>query len=161
MGICILTKDLAKSIELCLVAFAFACNNNAIAKVPVAVIGNDQNVVKLEVAETPQEIQQGLMYRTSVPDDTGMVFLFHPPRVTRFWMYHTLIPLDMIFVRDGKIVKICPNVPPCRSENPHECTLYPAEGDITVSEVVEVNGTYCRRHGIKQGDTIRFSLDSP
>ena len=133
------------------------CNSTA-AKMPVAIFSSDKNVVKLEVAETSEQIQRGLMYRMSLPEDSGMVFLFHPPRPTRFWMYHTLIPLDMIFVRDGKILRICENVPPCRSENPHDCALYPEEGDITVSEVVEVNGGYCKRHGIKPSDTIKFAL---
>src|ERR1700690_2661917 len=75
----------------------------AFAKMPLAKIGS--NTVKLEVATTEAEIEKGLMYRTSLPEDQGMVFLFTPPRAVNFWMAHCFISLDMLFVRDGKIVK--------------------------------------------------------
>ena len=130
---------------------------SADAKMPSAKIG--KNVVKLEVAASDKEIQRGLMFRTSMPEDQGMVFLFHPPRPVNFWMYHTLIPLDMLFVRDGKIVKIFENVPPCRSEDPRECPLYPPAGKETaVSEVIELNGGYSKRHEVKEGDPVSFQL---
>ncbi len=72
---------------------------------PTVKLGDQE--VKLEVASSSEEIEHGLMYRTSMPETQGMVFLFHPHRPVAFWMYHTLISLDMLFVRDGKIVKIC------------------------------------------------------
>jgi len=123
---------------------------------PIAKLGG--KVVKLEVAITPAEIQKGLMYRTSMPEDAGMVFIFNPGRAVNFWMYHTLIPLDMLFVKDGKIVKLFENVPPCRSEDPNGCPTYPDGPGIDVSEVVELNGGYAGRHGIKEGDPIAFEL---
>jgi uncharacterized membrane protein (UPF0127 family) len=129
----------------------------ALAAMPTATIGNG-NVVKLEVAASPQEIQRGLMYRTSIPEDNGMVFLFHPEKSVNFWMYHTLISLDMCFIRNGKIVKLCQDVPPCKSENKEECPLYPAGGEIVVSEVIELKGGYARRHGIKEGDSVSFAV---
>ena len=82
----------------------------ALATMPTANIA-DGNIVKLEVASTPEQIERGLMYRTSLADGAGMVFLFHPPRPVKFWMYHTLIPLDMCFVLKGRIVKVFENVP--------------------------------------------------
>jgi uncharacterized membrane protein (UPF0127 family) len=126
------------------------------AKMPVVRIAS-KNVVKLEVASTPAEIEHGLMYRTFLPEDCGMVFLFHPPRAVKFWMYHTLISLDMCFVNDGKIVKIFHNCPPCRSEDPSRCPTYP-ESEMMVSEVIELNGGYAQRHGIKEGDEVSFEL---
>lgn len=123
---------------------------------PVARIGK-ANVVRLEVAHSQEEITRGLMYRTSLPDDAGMVFIFHPAQSVQFWMYHTLIPLDMLFIRDGKIIKIATNVPPCRSENPGDCARYP-EAPALVSEVVEVNGGWCRKHGVVEGDPVKFEL---
>jgi len=129
---------------------------SADAKMPSVKIG--KNVVKLEVAASDKEIQRGLMYRTSMPEDQGMVFLFHPPRAVNFWMYHTLIPLDMLFVKDGKIVKIFENVPPCRSEDPKECPLYPEGPGMTVSEVIELNGGYSKRHEVKEGDSVNFQI---
>ena len=128
------------------------------AKTPLARI-NSKHVVKLEVAVTTQEIQRGLMGRTALPDNAGMVFLFHPPRRVTFWMYRTLIPLDMIFVRDGRVVKLLENVPPCKSQNPEECPHYPEDqGGITVSEVIEVNGGWAAAHGVKEGHAVVFEL---
>ncbi len=126
------------------------------AKAPVAVIGN--NHIKLEVAQTEQEITRGLLYRTSLPEDSGMVFLFDPPRPVNFWMYHTLIPLDMIFVNNGKVVKIFENSQPCKSENPGDCEHFPPGEGITVTEVIEVNGGYSQRHGVKEGEPVMFTL---
>lgn len=125
---------------------------------PMVRIGKD-NVVKLEVALSDEEIQRGLMYRTSMPQDAGMVFLFRPPRPVNFWMYHTLISLDMLFVKDGKIVKIFEQVPPCKSEDPNECPTYPPRGEgVLVSEVIEVNGGYAKAHGLKEGDPVVFDI---
>ncbi len=124
---------------------------------PTVNFGNG-NIVKLEVASTDAEIARGLMFRTSLPEDCGMVFLFHPARSVSFWMYHTLISLDMCFVRDGKIIKLCQDVPPCRSQSADRCPTYPAEGPILVSEVIELKGGYARRHGIKEGDSLSFTI---
>jgi uncharacterized membrane protein (UPF0127 family) len=127
------------------------------AKMPMAKIGTN-NIVKLEVASSEREIQRGLMYRTSLPEDAGMVFIFHPPKPVNFWMYHTLIPLDMIFIKNGKIIKIFEQVPPCRSEKPENCPTYPPGPGITASEVIEVNGGYAKRHLIKAGDPVTYQM---
>ena len=93
-----------------------------------------------------------------MPEDSGMVFLFHPARAVNFWMYHTLIPLDMLFVKDGKVVKLFEHVAPCKSENPHDCPTYPAGAGLSVSEVIEVNSGWAGRHGVKEGDQVTFDL---
>ena len=126
----------------------------AAAKVPVAEIGN--NKIKLEVARTDEEITRGLMYRTSLPPHNGMVFLFRPSRPVKFWMKNCFISLDMLFIKDGKIVKICENVPPCKEPAGQPCPTYPDGDAIEVSEVVEVNAHYARKYGIKEGDAVRF-----
>lgn len=152
-------KQLAALISqasLSVLLFTASVMQAAPAAVPVVEIGD--NKVKLEVAQTREQIERGLMYRSSMPEDSGMVFLFNPPRPVRFWMYHCLMSLDMIFIKDGKIVKIANNVPPCKSQNPEECALYPDGGEILASEVVEVNAGYCKRHNIKEGDAVKFSM---
>ena len=127
------------------------------ADMPKAKIG--VNVIKLEVASTPEAIEHGLMYRTSLPEDQGMVFLFVPPRPVKFWMRNTLIPLDMCFVYEGKIVKIFHDVPPCHETNGLNCPTYPKEDPgILVTEVIEVKGGYANSHSIKEGDSVQFDL---
>ena len=98
------------------------------------------------------------MFRTSLPEDQGMVFLFHPPRPVNFWMYHTKISLDMLFVRSGKIIRIFENVPPCTSEDPRECPTYPQGPGLEASEVIEVQAGYAKKHKVKEGDKVTFEL---
>jgi uncharacterized protein len=125
--------------------------------VPTVKIGAD-NVVKLEVASTREEIEKGLMYRTSLPEDQGMVFLFHPARAVNFWMYHTLIPLDMLFVKNDKVVKIFANAQPCHSENSQDCPTYPPGKGLDASEVIELQAGYAEKHNVKEGDSVSFEL---
>lgn len=141
------------------IALLFLSNPAVLAESPVVEVG--KNKVKVEVAQSQAEIERGLMFRTSLPEDHGMIFLFHPPRKVRFWMFNCNISLDMLFIKDGKILKISRDVPPCRSADPHECPTYPADGEIDASEVLEVNAGYCQRHGVKEGDSVRFRLPGP
>lgn len=126
------------------------------AKNPTVQIGN--SLIKLEVASTPEAIRRGLMYRMSMPEDSGMVFLFRPARPVRFWMFNCLMPLDMLFIKDNKIVKICHEVPPCKSHNANECPLYPESGEIFASEVIELNAGFAKRHAIQEGDSVQFQV---
>lgn len=130
---------------------------NGKAKMPMVDIGGKAKVT-LEVADTEPKITQGLMYRTSLAPDAGMVFLFRPNREVNFWMYHTLIPLDMLFVKNGKIVKLIADVQPCKSENPRDCATYPGGRGVDVSEVIELAAGYAKQHGIQEGDTVTFNL---
>ncbi len=122
---------------------------------PEAIFGKNKPI-QLEIASTPKAIMEGLMYRTSLDQDCGMIFLFNPSQKVNFWMYHTLIPLDMIFIKDRKIVKIFANVPPCKSETKTDCLTYPSGEGILVNEVIEVNGNYCKLHNIKVGDAVEY-----
>lgn len=71
--------------------------------------------MKTEVADTPQETSQGLMYREKLAKDTGMLFILGYEGKHNFWMKNVRIPLDIIFVnRNKEIVKIHRNVPPVR-----------------------------------------------
>jgi hypothetical protein len=129
---------------------------SADAKMPTAKIG--ENMVKLEVAASEAEIEHGLMNRSSMPEDQGMVFLFNPPRKVSFWMCHTLIPLDMLFIDKGKIVKIFHEVPPCTDPTCANCPSYPGGVGMHVTQVIELNGGYANRHSVKEGDKVELEL---
>lgn len=106
---------------------------------------------ELEVAKTPQQQQIGLMYRTSLADNRGMLFVFASPQPTRFWMKNTLIPLDMIFLRKGQVMVIEAAVPPCRS------TACPTYGtDTAIDQVVELKGGTTAQIGLKVGDRVKI-----
>ncbi len=115
----------------------------------VRFIGGKDALVHLEVALTQEQKNQGLMNRNSLPENRGMVFIFKPAQKVTFWMKDTLIPLDMIFIRKGKIVKIIKNAIPNQTE-----ILYPS--DLEVTDVVEVNGGYSDRHNVSVGSKVIF-----
>jgi uncharacterized membrane protein (UPF0127 family) len=105
--------------------------------------------IKLEVAETPEEQAMGLMYRTSLADDRGMLFPFNPPRPVRFWMKNCLISLDMIFIRDGVVRAIIPDVPPCTAE---PCPTYGP--DVPIDGVIELRAGRAAELGLEVGDRL-------
>ena len=105
--------------------------------------------VFLEVAVTDEEKQKGLMNRTNLPENRGMVFVFRPKRQVTFWMKDTLISLDMIFINNGKIVNIVKNAVPNQTT-----VLYPSNAEVT--EVIEVNGGFADKNMIEIGNEISF-----
>ncbi len=105
--------------------------------------------VEVEVARSFDERARGLMFRTELPEDEGMIFLFGQRRDHSFWMKNTCLPLDMLFIdRDGLIVGIEENVP----------TLN--EGSYRVgcpsTLVLEVNAGWSRRHGVTAGQWVQI-----
>lgn len=108
--------------------------------------------ILLEVAQTPLEQAQGLMFRTELAGDRGMLFQFPEPRIARFWMKNTLIPLDMIFLQDGEIKRIIANVPPCKA-NP--CPSYGPMID-EVNQVLELGAGRAKELGLEVNQVLEF-----
>ena len=80
----------------------------------------------VEVAESREKQALGLMFRESMPDDHGMVFIFPAEGMRSFWMKNTKIPLDIFyFDEDLKLVSVSENTTPCRSSR---CPGYPSTG---------------------------------
>ena len=103
----------------------------------------------VEVAETPEQQAQGLMNRQSLAPDRGMVFPRNPPGDASFWMKNTLIPLDLIFIReDGSIARIAENAVPL--------SLDPIPSLEPVSAVLEIAGGRSAELGIKAGDKVSW-----
>ncbi len=105
--------------------------------------------VRVEVARTDPERMQGLMHRSSLPPDAGMLVLFDESADHAFWMRNTLIPLDMIFIDDaGRVVGVVERAEP-------ETTTTRSVG-VPSRYVLEVNGGWARAHGVAAGDRVRF-----
>lgn len=124
--------------------------------IPVTVQTADgkRHVFQSEVAATPAEQERGLMYRTGLKDDFGMIFTPYPaagggPREASFWMKNTPSALDIIFIRpDGTIATIAENAVPF-SETP-------VGSGEPVSAVLEIRGGRAAELGISAGDRVSW-----
>lgn len=112
----------------------------------------DSFVIDLELAVTQQEVADGLMYRPSLPENRGMLFLFGNDRYPSFWMKNTLISLDLIFLdRTGRVVDVIAGVPPCAAD---PCPTYSPEK--LSRAVLEIAAGAASAHGIEVGAAIVF-----
>ena len=105
----------------------------------------------VEVATTPQQMEQGLMFRPSLAPDAGMIFDYGRPSMAMMWMKNTLIPLDMLFVdAAGRVVNIHERAVPG--------SLATIAAAAPVRAVIELNGGTAARLGIKPGDRVDFPI---
>jgi len=101
----------------------------------------------VEFALTPEQQEQGLMYRSSLAPDAGMLFVFEQSRTQIFWMKNTLIPLDMVFIAaNGRIVDFHERAVPMDET--------PIPSKAPALAVLELNGGTVARLGIKIGDVV-------
>ncbi|MBL1208974.1 DUF192 domain-containing protein [Geminocystis sp. GBBB08] len=112
----------------------------------------NNEVIELEIAQTPQQQSIGLMYRDSLSPNHGMLFPFNPPQTVSFWMKNVSIPLDMIFISEG-IVKHIANASPCKSE---ACPLY--NSNVPIDQVIELAENRAKELNIKIGDHINIKM---
>ena len=108
-------------------------------------------VFQIELATTDDERSTGLMYRTDLPDGSGMLFDFSPPQLVSMWMKNTPLSLDMIFIQaDGRILRIAHNT------EPQSTVAIPSGG--LVKGVLEVIGGTAKKYGIVPGDRVGHRL---
>jgi uncharacterized membrane protein (UPF0127 family) len=111
--------------------------------------GNPITTIDIEIADDPQSRETGMMGRPMLGENHGMLFVFQQEQHLSFWMMNTMISLDMIFAdANGTIVTIHRNAVPFSQEG------YAA--DKNGLYVLEVNGGFCDRYGIGEGDTIEW-----
>ena len=106
------------------------------------------NRFTVEVAATLEQQEKGLMFRTSLAPDHGMIFPYDPPHEVGFWMKNTLIPLDIIFIREnGTIARISP-------AQAMSLDLVPSGEPIAL--VLEIAAGRAAQLGIKEGDRVEW-----
>lgn len=117
----------------------------------LVIITQDEEVkVDVEIADSPKERQDGLMYRENLDENSGMLFIFEREKPVSFWMKNTKIPLDIIFTSgNGTITEIKGAVQPCLSD---PCTTYPSE--YPTRYVLEVNSGFSDGNNIQVGDKL-------
>lgn len=116
--------------------------------------------VDLELAQTPQQREVGLMYRESLPPDSGMLFVYQAPSTEGYWMYHTLIPLSIAWIdRDGTILDI-QDMPVLNNPNDDQeaarNTYQPRA--VPYWYALEVNEGWFVQHGVGIGQQFSFCL---
>jgi uncharacterized membrane protein (UPF0127 family) len=136
----------------------FACMLLLVARASVAAglpqdtllveTGSSQYRFEVEIADDPAERAEGLMYRQSLADNAGMLFLYPSPQAVEFWMKNTLLPLDIVFVRaNGTIARIAADTKPLSED------LIPSGEPVTA--VLEVKAGTMHALGITVGDRLR------
>ena len=106
--------------------------------------------ISMEIAKDEASRTQGLMYRKTMPDSCGMLFVFEAMQPLNFWMKNTIMPLDIIFIDDHfKIITIAKNTTPFSEKS------IPAASDGMY--VVEVNSGFTDKYHVAEGNTITFT----
>ena len=110
--------------------------------------------IRVETMISDFDLLRGMMYRTSLATDRGMLFVHAAPDRYKSWMYQTLIPLDIIWMDANRtIVEIVPNAPPCKTKA-SQCPQY--GGDVLSSYTLEIPAGMARKFGLQVGETLQW-----
>jgi uncharacterized membrane protein (UPF0127 family) len=139
---------------LILVLAPCACSQ----KEPMAVLSTPEGPRKilLELAKTEQEKARGLMFRTRLDENRGMLFFLEKEEHPSFWMRNTYISLDILFLsREGVVVDLYERVSPCALD---PCPVYPSRYPAIYA--LELKGGFVARYLVRKGDRISLALEN-
>jgi uncharacterized membrane protein (UPF0127 family) len=120
----------------------------------VAPGGDTLATVHVEIAATPPARETGLMYRSHLDEDAGMLFVFAAPAQLEFWMENTEIPLDMIFAdANRRVIGVVANAQPYSEQH------LGVDGQSLY--VLEVNGGFAAHHHVEAGARLEFEGFTP
>jgi uncharacterized membrane protein (UPF0127 family) len=115
---------------------------------PWVLVSLGKVMVQAEAVRTPEQLYLGLSYRSQLPEGRGMLFLMPKKEVQSFCMRGMRLPLDFIWISDGRVAGVTRDVP----------ATFPGEliSPAPVEQVLEVPGGFADRHGIKTGDRVTW-----
>lgn len=120
-------------------------------RTPTATVNNQ--TFKLYMADSDNERMIGLSEKTSMPQDYGMLFEFEKADYYPFWMKNMKFPIDIIFIKDNKIVTIYQNLqPPASTEDSLPILKPESEAD----KVLEINAGLSQKYNLKKGDEVQI-----
>jgi uncharacterized protein len=129
------------------ISFISSAESSGLKEVKIISQKGKTHIFKVEIAETDKQKEKGLMFRRSMPQNQGMLFLFNPPHHIKMWMKNTKISLDILFIdAENKICFIA-----------HKTTPYSLKiitSPKVAKVVLEINGGLSEKLGIKIGDKI-------
>ena len=129
----------------------FVFTSGSIGSTATLLTGSGAHRISVEIADTPESRATGLMNRNSMDEDHGMLFDFGETREVSMWMKNTLIPLDMLFIRqDGTVARVARHATPL--------SLTPIPSGEPVRYVLELNGGAAAEYGVEPGDRVHHPL---
>ena len=108
--------------------------------------------ITIEVAKDQEKRQLGLKHREAMPENHGMLFVYPEPRVLRFWMKHSSLPLSIAFLEELPEGK-------ARIINLEDMKPFDESGIVSLGisrHALEMNQGWFAKHGLKAGDTVEF-----
>ena len=148
---------------LTILALSLICigTKSALAgKPPTARVVFEGHVIRVEIADTPELQAQGLGGRKSLAPDEGMIFPYNEPGGHAFWMRGMFIPIDIIWLRNYRVVHVEPNVPPPAPGTPdRDLPIYrsPVPGNL----VLEIAAGRAAELGIAAGSRVDIEFYQP
>ncbi|CDO03628.1 hypothetical protein BN988_02146 [Oceanobacillus picturae] len=126
--------------------------NRVKTKLIYIISGNRETRLTVQVADTQEKIEKGLMLIEKLPENEGMLFVFSRKIFGGFWMKDTVIPLSIAFLdSDGEILNIL-DMEPCKGD---ECPIYYPK--CFYRYAIEVNIGWFEKNQIKEGDYVKFN----
>ena len=136
---------------LCALTFSVQAKDPVLEQLTIQTAAGATIIYQIEVARTPTQMQRGLMFRDTLPEDRGMLFIYKPERRARMWMKNTILPLDMLFIdAKGEIINIA------RNTTPYSLDTIDSGGEVR--GVLELNAGQADKHGIVIGDTVKHAV---
>ena len=117
------------------------------------ICNKNNDCILFELARTRQELSLGLMFREKLDENAGMLFDYGSPKYVNIWMLNTLIPLDIIFINNGIILKIIEDAQPCKAL---PCKIYNSE--YPVNKVLEINSGKSKKMNLKIGQKLFLEI---
>jgi uncharacterized protein len=109
--------------------------------------------IQVEIADTTEKMERGLSNRPSLPDNNGMYFVYPEPTKVTFWMPEMNFPIDMIFIKDNKVVYVEPNVPnPDKNKPLNQLPQYSPPMEVTA--VLETPAGWGQKNGVVAGSEV-------
>jgi uncharacterized membrane protein (UPF0127 family) len=129
-----------------------AASGSELRTVTIDSSGDDEVKVQVEIADSPDELARGLMGRTTLGENRGMLFVFPDEELRSFWMKNTLIPLSIAYMdSDGRIVDL-QDMKPLDDDPPNYVSTEPAK------YALEVNQGFFKERGVKVGDRAELPV---
>jgi uncharacterized protein len=140
-------------IFLVLVLLGSSCKPELKSDLPIVQLSIDGNKILVEVANTESTRMAGLMFRSEMGADNGMLFIFSDDASRAFWMKNTLIPLSIAFMDEKGMIENTLEMPPQTEQT------FMSAGPAKFA--LEMNAGWYTKHGIKPGDLVAGATAAP